>query len=392
MASAAPPAILIAGGGIGGLGVALALSKRGIASFVLEAADQFSETGAGLQIGPNGSRILRRWGLGDALARDAGRPRHLHILDGLSGRRLTSLPLGDYAEGRYGAPYFVAERRLLHLLLLEAVKARGDITLRTGFRLAAFTRNPDGIEAVAESGETARGSALIGADGVHSQVRLLQIDAAPSFSGRNAWRATAPYLANDPASQDISLWLAPHAHLVHYGCGPDGPMNAVAVTTGPQASPGWGTLAEPDRLAPFFSSWAAVSRGMLDRFDSWMVWPLLTLAPLERWTSGRVTLLGDAAHPLMPFLASGAVAAIEDAETLAAALSKSPDDPASAFAAYEAARKPRTRRIQQASRRMGEIYHMDGAMRFARNMVLSTIPASRLLARNDWLYGYCAVD
>jgi salicylate hydroxylase len=186
--------------------------------------------------------------------------------------------------------------------------------------------------------------------------------------------------------------MAPNAHLVHYSCGAQGPLNAVAVTSGEAASPGWGTTGNTGDLRRAFDRWADLPRGLIDNFTDWMIWPLLELAPMPRWSQGRVTLLGDAAHPLMPFLASGAVMAIEDAAVVATALANAEGNVENAFRSYERQRLPRVTRVQQASARMGEIYHMRGAMRQARNMALSAMPESLLIRRNDWLYGYCAVD
>jgi 2-polyprenyl-6-methoxyphenol hydroxylase-like FAD-dependent oxidoreductase len=458
--------VLIAGGGIGGLAAALALSTRGIPSFVLEAAVEFGEVGAGLQISPNGSRILRSLGVGEPLAKQAGRPERLCIHDGISGRLLTALPLGDHVTRRYGAPYYVAERRVLHRLLLETVRARQDVALITGFRLSAFEQQDGSVEASAEDGRAVRGRALIGTDGVRSRVRTALFGVEAGFSGRIAWRATAPLSSCITNDGDVHLWLGPRAHLVHYRCGPSGPFNAVAVVEAqdqtarqssslprgllsrraarPSPARGEGNQAAPppaqvsDRTAPrvgtipcrgraecvsipgegalhqaldrqespdrstvelsravyerSFAQWASQPKEILAGFDSWTPWPLMALPPLTRWSIGRTTLLGDAAHPLLPFLASGAVAAIEDAAVLAAQLAGRPDNPERAFQAYEAARIPRLDRIVRGSQRMGEIYHMQGPVRLARNLVLGAMPPALLLARNDWLYGYCAAD
>jgi salicylate hydroxylase len=437
--------MLIAGGGIGGLATALALSKRGMASIVLEAAEQFAEVGAGLQIGPNGSRILRSWGLGEALEREAGRPERICIHDGLSGKLLTALPLGAHAERRYGARYYVAERRLLHRLLLGAVRARPNVTLRTGFRLERFEMAGGAVEAVAETGQGATGRALIGADGVRSRVRSALFGVEAGFSGRVAWRATAPLSSGMADDGDVHLWLGPKAHLVHYRCGPQGPFNAVAVIeadaaeltsiSGTPNAPRASLTRSPDGARPLppgeranapetrgreapgeagsrqsptfeevakrsaipslhanpFDGWAAAPREIVGRFEQWTPWPLMGLAPLARWSIGPVTLLGDAAHPLLPFLASGAVAAIEDAEMLASQMQTGGQTPETCFLAYERARIPRVRRIVQGSARMGEVYHMQGPMRMARNLALAATPPALLLSRNDWLYGYCAV-
>ena len=188
----------------------------------------------------------------------------------------------------------------------------------------------------------------------------------------------------------VQLWLGPKAHLVHYLCDPNGPLDAVAVTAGDAASPGWGTEGDTGQLMAAFDGWAEAPRRILARFGGWTIWPLLKLPPLPRWTTGAVTLLGDAAHPLMPFLASGAVMAIEDAEVLARRIGARGRRRHFRFSSYETRRMPRTRHVQRASARMGEIYHMSSAMRLARNLTLGAMPQNLLLKRNDWLYGYCA--
>ncbi len=381
--------VLIAGGGIGGLAAALALARRGVPVHVLEAEAEFSQTGAGIQIGPNGSRILRALGLGEALQASAARPEAIIIKDGLSGRQLAAIPLAGEAEKRYGAPYYVTERRMLHRLLLDAAVERREVRISKGFRLAAFRGSVEGLAALSDDGREFAGRALIGADGIHSRLRSILFEAAPVFSGRNAWRATAPADAPAPASGNaVNLWLGPRAHLVHYSCGPAGPMNAVAVTSGKAASPGWGTRGDPGQLLGFFADWADEPLRVLSTFDEWMTWPLLEMAALPNWGHGPITLLGDAAHPLMPFLASGAVMALEDAATLAAEMAATAPNIQRAFRRYEQRRMPRVGRVQRQSTKMGEIYHMSGAMRLARNLTLTVSPPALLLARNDWLYGY----
>ena len=384
---------LIAGGGIGGVSAALALAERGIAVRVLEAEQEFSESGAGIQIGPNGSRILRSWGLEPALAQSAARPGSILIRDGHSGRRLASVPLGEAARTRYGAPYFATERRLLHRVLLEKASEKAEIEITSGFRLTSFRPLQSGIAAISSDGREVAGQALIGADGVHSTVRTLLFGRSARFSGRCAWRATASEGGRGAESgAAVNLWLGGNAHLVHYRCGPQGPFNAVAITTGVPATAGSGERAGDQLLNAAFADWAAEPRRVLAGFEGWTVWPLHDLPLLNRWSEGAVTLLGDAAHALMPFLGSGAVMAIEDAEVLAAEIVRAPDDPQSAFMAYEQRRIPRMRRVARSSARMGRIYRMSGAMRLARNLALAAYPANRLLARNDWLYGYSCAD
>jgi salicylate hydroxylase len=232
-----PRPFLIAGGGIGGLSAAVALAERGIAVRVLEAEQEFSESGAGIQIGPNGSRILRSWGLEPAFGQSAAQPGSILIRDGLSGRTLASVPLGEAVRSRYGAPYYATERRLLHRALLEKASQHAAIEISSGFRLASFRHLQNGIAVISGDGVEVAGWALIGADGVHSTVRMLLFGRSASFSGRNAWRAT---LAEGHAAAEsgaaVNLWLGRHAHLVHYRCGPQGPLNAVAIIGGAPAS------------------------------------------------------------------------------------------------------------------------------------------------------------
>jgi salicylate hydroxylase len=381
--------VLIAGGGIGGLSAAVALARRGIRAEVLEAEPAFSESGAGIQIGPNGSHILRSWGLGEALDAMAARPAGIWIRDGLSGRTLAKIPLGPAAENRYGAPYYVIERRALHRILLHEASRREEIGLTTDFRLTDFAEDRGGVRAVSADGQERQGAALIGADGVHSRVRWQLFGATPNYSGRNAWRATADSGTSDLADNGfVNLWLGPGAHLVHYACGPRGPLNAVAITSGPPASPGWGKPGDEYALLQNFGGWAPEPLAILAGFGNWMIWPLLAMAPLPRLARGLTVLVGDAAHPLMPFLASGAVMAIEDAAALAAAMAYAGNEFAAAFHAYETHRLGRVSRVQKDSARMGNIYHMSGALRLARNLTLAATPGHRLLARNDWLYRY----
>jgi salicylate hydroxylase len=383
--------VLIAGGGIGGLSTALALASHGIYSHVIEAAARFSESGAGIQIGPNGSRLLRRWGLGDALDAQAGRPESLSIGDGPSGRVLCELPLDSVAERRYGAPYYVAERALLHRLLYEKARQSNNIDLTTDFPVLSVRNTDHGVAAMTADGREIQGKALIGADGVHSRIRLQLFGRRARPSGWKAWRSTAP-IAPDAAAENnaVQLLLGQDAHLVRYCCGPGGPLNAVAITRGDSDPANWGSHAEALDLKPHFADWDEDAYSVLQDFDGWKCWPLMKMEPLPRWSEGRITLLGDAAHPIMPFLASGAVMAIEDAAILADELARTPDVPALAFRQYEARRRRRVARVRRGALQMGAIYHMWGAMRLARNMVTQAVPPLRLLSRNDWLYSYCA--
>jgi salicylate hydroxylase len=386
--------IIIAGGGIGGLSAAIAMARKGIRVHIVERQAEFSTAGAGIQLGPSATRLLRSWGVAGALERRAGAPDCIRVYDGLSGSRLTSLPLGAYAESRYGAPYWIAHRADLQAALLATAQELPEITISRSFIFERCDVTAQGVTVGAQNGATVSGKALVGADGVHSVTRkALFGHYRLLFSGRTAWRALIP--ANQaPApvcENNVGLWLAPHAHFVHYPVEAGRTISLVAVIADDPAPEGWGAPASAAALAPHFSRWSSEVRSLLRSVNTWKRWSLMRLnSPLPRWSQGPVTLLGDAAHPVMPFLASGGVLAIEDAATLAEEVAKSPDDVAAAFHRYELVRLPRAHRVQSESWRNGLIYHSAGLVRWARNKFISRRQPEALLARNDWLYAYRA--
>jgi salicylate hydroxylase len=387
--------VIIAGGGIGGLSTAIALARKGISVHLIERDAEFSTAGAGIQLGPSATRLLRAWGVDKALLPRAGTPEYLRVYDGLSGACLTRMPLGAYAESRYGAPYLIAHRADLHAALRTTAEQFPNIEISRPFAFDHCDISGQGLKVTNKDGATVSGKALIGADGVHSLVRkaLFSSHYKLLFSGKTAWRALLP-AAQAPASMAenvVGLWLAPHAHFVHYPIEGGKTISFVAVIGDDPAPEGWGVSASATSLAPHFSRWTSEVRALLRSIDSWKRWSLMRLShPLPRWSEGPVTLLGDAAHPVMPFLASGGVLAIEDAATLAEELGKTPDEPAAAFRRYEAARMPRTHHVQSESSRNGLIYHSAGLVRWARNKLITRRPPESLLARNDWLYSYRA--
>jgi len=381
---------LIAGGGIGGLACAIALARKGHSAHVLERAPSFSEAGAGIQLGPNATRLLQEFGVWDALGDAIVIPGALKIRDGESGKLLSDMPLGAEAERRYGAPYGTVYRGDLQRAMLKVAGGHSAIQISNGFEVADVAEHDDGVTAKSDDGSEASGAALIGADGAFSAIRrLLRLGEAPQFSGKTAWRALLQ-MAGLPQpfdASDIGLWLAPNAHLVHYPVQGGKALNVVAVTDGAWSEEGWNAEGDASEILSDFSRWCEPVQGLLREAESWRKWALIDLPPLKRWHRGRIALLGDAAHPVLPFLAQGGALAIEDAAALAGAIGDSSTDIAQAFAGYQTAREARAARVQRQARRMGSVYHLRGPARWGRDLTLRSSPPAMLLSRFDWLYG-----
>lgn len=382
--------VLIAGGGIGGLAAAIALARRGIASEVLERSRFSEETGAGIQLGPNATRALAALGVLEAIGARAFKPDAIAIYDGLTGRKLSSLPLGKSVEDRYGAPYLTLHRADLHAGLRAAAEKLVPVTLRPGFEVSAVDTQGADVLVRGIDGSEANGAALVGADGLWSAVRPLIAPAASlRFTGATAWRTLLPR-EDLPApfnASEVGLWLGPRAHLVHYPVRGGADLNVVAVTEGGAALQGWNQTSSAETLLAGFTGWNKDSRSLLQRAAVWRSWSLYGLTGLRRFSEGRIALLGDAAHPALPYLAQGAALAIEDAVALAEAVAASPGDPAQAFRRYAERRRARASGVQRLSRRFGRIYHFGGLLRLARNLVLERRSGTAALADLDWLYG-----
>jgi salicylate hydroxylase len=385
--------ILIAGGGIGGLTAALALAQAGTPVQVLEQAAEFSEAGAGIQLGPNAVHVLRALGIADALAPHVVAPEGVHLIDARAGQSMATVPLGPLAELRYGAPYWVVHRADLQRVLLDAVRGNDNVAITQPFRVAACAADGDRVQVTSETEEVASGGALIGADGIRSQVRaLIGVAGEPVYSGKSAWRLTVPMdEAAPPMRQDaIGLWLSSRAHMVHYPVRGGAEVNVVVIVDDRDAPEGWNVPGAADEFLPHLTDWPRTITDFLREQSGWRRWALYDMPPTRQWTAGRIALLGDAAHPVLPFLASGGALAIEDAAVLAAAWGEASGNPATAFAAYARKRQPRAALVQARSRRMGRVYHMGGVMRWSRNQVLTASSPQALLRRNDWLYSYRA--
>lgn len=380
---------IVAGAGIAGLVTALALARAGHPVTVVERRTGFSEAGAGLQLSPNASRILIDLGLGPALRRAASAPERLVVRALRSGRVIGGAVLGAFMEERFGAPYLVAHRADLQTLLLDAVRGRSGIRLLMGREaVRAEGAGDHATLTVARNGasETLSADLVAGADGLWSSLRRSLPDArAPRYRGTTAWRTTLPAstLPHDLDPAEVGLWLGRDRHVVHYWL-PGGRLNVVAVERRRHPVEGWSSPGDPAEIRIRFADAAPRLGDLVGAAPEWRLWSLYDL-PARRMAAGRIALLGDAAHPVLPYLAQGAALAIEDAAALAAALQGGavPD----ALRRFEQARLPRARKVQQAARRNGTVYHAGPALSLARDLVMRRLGPAGMTARYDWLYG-----
>lgn len=391
-----PTHILVVGGGIGGLSAALALSRGGHRADVFEQAPVFAEIGAGIQMGPNVTRRLAQLGLAEGLEAIAARPDVLVVQSAGSGAELARLPLGDAMRERYGAPYLCVHRADLHALLLEAVRARGRGTLVTDARIAQVETSDD-LVCISSSGARAwEGEALIGADGLWSLARQrLDVPSAaepPRATGHTAWRAMAEQAALPQALRRgrIDVWLGPQLHAVAYPVRGGAWLNVVVIAESAPAGDArdWDQASSLAALQKATGRSGRALQALLEAMPGWRAWTLSDRPPLAsaaEMAQERVALVGDAAHPMVPYLAQGAGMAIEDSVALAEALGQgSAADVPAAFARYAEARWQRNALVQAKARRNGQIFHATGAVRIGRDLAMRTLGA-RLLDQ-PWLY------
>jgi salicylate hydroxylase len=384
--------ILIAGGGIGGLATALALAKRGRASHVLERRAAFDDDGAGIQIGPNGTRILADLGVASALGAIAAKPDGLRVMDGTDGRLLTRLPLGAWIEARHSAPYWSLHRADLHTALLGAVQRSPLVRLSMGTAIEDAVSGTNDVAIGTAGGSRLQGEALIVADGLWSTLRSKLFKAPPlTFAGKCALRAVIPadLRPTGIAANDIHIWLSPGAHVVHYPIRAGREIAIVVILQGQDAGQTWGTDVLPAAVTSRTADFPDDLRQLLAQPARWRRWSLFRAPRSGSWIDGRIALLGDAAHPILPFLAQGGVMALEDAVTLAGVLAPAAQDRSpQALMSYQSARRSRTVRVARASKRNGDIYHLSGLFAAARNAALTSGSPERMIARYDWLYGW----
>jgi 3-hydroxybenzoate 6-monooxygenase len=384
--------LLIVGGGIGGLATALAAARAGRRVHVIEQSPEFAEIGAGLQLAPNATRMLDRLGLLDDVLELATFPKNLVMMDAVTGLPITRLDLGPAFRAHYGYPYIVMHRGDLLAAELRACRAEPLIALDSGREAVAIEERDDCVHVTCGDGMTFDCDAVIGADGLWSCVRkAVHDDGDPICAQYVAYRGTVP-LDEAPSGtnfENMTIWVGPEMHFVQYVIHGGTLLNQVAVFRSHRFRPGceyaedWGTPDELDRafepLCPFVRN--AVRFVRRDRR-----WPMFDRLPTASWTRGRMTLLGDAAHPMLQYIAQGACQALEDAVCVGSALARHPDA-RDAFLAYQEERIPRTARVQRTARFFGDLKHLDGAGRAVRNALLQK-RAPDDFEYFDFLYGF----
>jgi len=360
-----PLKVLIAGGGIAGLTTALACLKAGFTVHVFERASELSEIGAGIQIGPNAARVMHALGLETALGEVGSFPALQEMRLGRSNTNIFRSPLGDAAIEKYGAPYYLLHRADLITILGETLEARSPGALMLGKTVSSYENNPSGATLVFEDGSKAHGDVVIAADGIHSTLRAAMMGAEePRFTGNIVWRAMIP--ASDRLRKlipdSMCIWVGPEKHCVTYWLRGGQMINFVgAVERDDWTEESWNSAGEKADFAADFRGWSAPITAAVEESRQCSRWALFDRDPQPRWVDGNVVLVGDACHPMLPFLAQGAAMAIEDAWVLVAMLEDMPSDIPAALKRYEDLRLPRTAKVQSAARaRMHSNHHRSG--------------------------------
>ena len=389
--------IIICGGGIGGLSCALCLEKQGFTTLILEKSHSPAEAGAGIQLSPNAFHVLRHLGLEQEISKHAQFPEKIMMYDAPSGTALAYMPLIPHMERRHKAPYAVIHRADLHKTLYTRAQNSNKITIKHASAISNFIDDGQNITVQTVDRENYSALALIGADGLWSTIRnIILSDGPPRYTGHVAWRAVVRRDKVEERFQapETGLWMGERAHLVHYPISNGQLLNIVAIIESADPPSGWSTRGQAENLALCFDSWDKSVSSLLKQVTEWRTWALYDRDPAPVWGVGRVTLLGDAAHPMLPFLAQGGAMAIEDASVLSSFLNNNLAEPRAALRAYENTRIKRTARVTQTSVDNATMFHLGGNKRLLRNIAMkaSQVAPGLLFRKFDWLYGYDALD
>jgi len=388
--STANQPVLVAGGGIGGIAAALALARSGFAVKVLEQAAQLGEIGAGIQLGPNGFAAFDALGVGEIARARAVYTDEMVMHDALDASLVGRIPTGAAFRQRFGNPYAVIHRADVHGSLLEGALAAGRIEVATSTPVQRVEQDDTGVTVFDANGGQHRGLALIGADGVKSAVRQQLIGDEARVSGHVVYRAVVDKqdFPLDLQWNAASIWVGPNCHLVHYPLR-GGEQYNVVVTFHSRDKEEWGVReGSRDEVQSYFDGVCPRARQLLALPSSWKRWATADRDPVAQWSFGRVTLLGDAAHPMLQYMAQGACMALEDGVTLGQALQRHGGDFGRAFAHYERSRIARTARVVLSSREMGRIYHASNVERLVRNGLWQGRTPERFCDALEWLYGW----
>ena len=382
--------VLVAGGGIGGLAAALALTRSGLRVKVLEQAAELGEIGAGIQLGPNAFAAFDALGVGPQARGRAVYTDYMVMHDALDEFQVGRIPTGEAFRARFGNPYAVIHRADVHKSLLEGAQASDRIEVQTSCCVQRVEQDDDSVTVVDTQGHRHRGVALIGADGVKSAVRRQYVGDEARISGHVVYRAVVDKkdFPVDLQWNAASIWVGPNCHLVHYPLR-GGEQYNVVVTFHSRDKEEWSVReGSRDEVQSYFEGICAKARQLIDLPKDWKRWATADREPIGQWTYGRATLLGDAAHATLQYLAQGACMALEDAVTLGEALRVHDNDFAKAFALYQRSRIARTARIVLSAREMGRIFHAKGVERLVRNELWKGRTPERFYDAMEWLYGW----
>ncbi|KJV40213.1 3-hydroxybenzoate 6-monooxygenase [Acinetobacter brisouii] len=382
--------ILIAGGGIGGFAAALALSKQGFKVQVFEQAPEIGEIGAGIQLGPNAFHAFDALGIGEIARSKAVYTDYMVMHDAIDEYQIGKIPTDEKFRQRFGNPYAVIHRADIHGSLVEGAKKYGDLEIITNCHIQKVEQDENSVTIYDQNGKSYTGQALIGADGVKSVVRETYVHDPALVTGHVVYRAVVPEseFPEDLKWNAASIWVGPNCHLVHYPLRGGKEYNVV-VTFHSRQQEQWGvTDGSKEEVLSYFQDICPKARQLIELPKSWRRWATADREPIDTWTFGRVTLLGDAAHPTTQYMAQGACMALEDAVTLGEALRVNNNDLLAALDMYQKARVARTARIVLSSREMGKLYHASGVKRLVRNDLWRGRSAERFYDAMEWLYGW----
>jgi 2-polyprenyl-6-methoxyphenol hydroxylase-like FAD-dependent oxidoreductase len=387
---------LVAGGGIGGLAAALGLAQKGFSVLVLEKAPALGEIGAGIQLGPNAFHAFDYLGIGEAARGMAVYIDQLRLMDALTAEEITHIDLGEAFRARFRNPYAVVHRGDLHKVFLSACREHPRIELRVNSEVVTYDQDGSTVEVRLASGEAVEGAVLIGADGLWSNVRRqLVADGPPRVSGHTTYRSVIPteHMPEELRWNAATLWAGPKCHIVHYPLSGWKLFNLVVTYHNDAPQPVAGKPVSREEVRSGFEHVHERARKIIEHGTDWKLWVLCDRDPVENWVDGRVTLLGDAAHPMMQYFAQGACMAMEDAVCLSHMMAAQRDDPERALERYRARRVVRTARVQLQSRAIGDhIYHPAGAHAAVRNAIMRAKSSDDYYADLAWLYGETGVD